>query len=245
MAERKAVTNQMARRYARARKGEKGRILDRLCAPHRLGPPAMIGEGEDHHRPRGRPLEPIQRFLRPGHEIGLTHGASSRDSPWRPDRPSRLPGAGCIWHRPERGSTGRGCRAVLRPGDLRSSPCGLCTSGTSAWWPAGLCGCGGRGRRRSSTVARTGAATANHARTEDSRRHRGRCMHVSSRQPPKPVFPRSIPRLPVRVHCTDFFGGNFSRNRPTGTLGHRWEKAGRSPNPFVHPKSRLRAGWGK
>jgi len=68
MAERKAVTNQMARRYARARKGEKGRILDRLCAPHRLGPPAMIGEGEDHHRPRGRPLEPIQRFLRPGRE---------------------------------------------------------------------------------------------------------------------------------------------------------------------------------
>jgi len=32
MAERKAVTKQMAKRYARARKGEKGRMLDELCA---------------------------------------------------------------------------------------------------------------------------------------------------------------------------------------------------------------------
>lgn len=31
MAERKAVTKQMAKRYARARKGEKGRMLDELC----------------------------------------------------------------------------------------------------------------------------------------------------------------------------------------------------------------------
>jgi hypothetical protein len=31
MAERKAVTKQMARRYMRASKGEKGRMLDELC----------------------------------------------------------------------------------------------------------------------------------------------------------------------------------------------------------------------
>ena len=33
MAERKAVTKQMARRYARAAKKDKGRMLDELCAP--------------------------------------------------------------------------------------------------------------------------------------------------------------------------------------------------------------------
>jgi hypothetical protein len=32
MAERKAITKQMARRYARASKSEKGRMLDELCA---------------------------------------------------------------------------------------------------------------------------------------------------------------------------------------------------------------------
>lgn len=38
MAERKAITKEMALRYHRAPKQAKGRMLDELCAPDRLAP---------------------------------------------------------------------------------------------------------------------------------------------------------------------------------------------------------------
>jgi hypothetical protein len=61
MAERKAVTKQMARRYTRAPKGEKGRMLDELCA--------LTGWTRRHARraltESSRSADPIRREPRP------------------------------------------------------------------------------------------------------------------------------------------------------------------------------------
>jgi hypothetical protein len=64
MAERKAVTKQMARRYARAAKKEKGRMLDELC-PSPGGPvPTRSGSTQRRSPLRNDP---------PGHrDLGST-----------------------------------------------------------------------------------------------------------------------------------------------------------------------------
>jgi hypothetical protein len=51
MAEREAITKQMARRYVKASKTEKGRMLDELCALIRL----QLRRG---HSPKSLPLLP-------------------------------------------------------------------------------------------------------------------------------------------------------------------------------------------
>lgn len=80
MAERKAVTKEMARRYARAAKAEKARMLDELCAltgwtrRHARRALQQVGSGapERPRRPRGRPRAYGENILEPLTKIWAT-----------------------------------------------------------------------------------------------------------------------------------------------------------------------------
>jgi hypothetical protein len=94
MAERKAVTKQMARRYQGASKAEKGKMLDELCAltgwtrrhARRALARALLGRAESPRRPRPRiygqdVAEPLRLVWR--------RSAARRGSVWRRSWPRR------------------------------------------------------------------------------------------------------------------------------------------------------------